>query len=349
MFCVRCGKEVGDAPLAGGLCEHCYLEANVLATVPPVVDVERCVHCGSRKRGEVWIELGEPIEATLANAVRDAVRFDRRVKDPTVDVHLRAEDPRNFSVEVDVGGVSEGIRFKNRLETRARAKGGTCLRCSRITGGYFEAILQIRATRRDLTRDEMRKARAICSRIIDRIVADGDRNAFVLKDEEMHGGLDVTVGTNNAARNMTKALAAEFGATVTESARLAGVKDGNDLYRITYSVRIPEYGAGDAVVLDDRVAFVQSIGPKKVTVRDPVTGRVATVNREDVDEAQILPRSDAKDAVVVADVGEEIQVLDPWTFATVHVKKPADFAAGTSSVKVLRWDEDLVVLPPERA
>lgn len=345
MFCVRCGKEVGDATLVGGVCADCYLEENALVSLPETVNLNRCVHCGARQRGEQWVEMNTSLEAALSSEVREAVVADRRVRDMVVNVQMTAQDERNFHVDADVSGVSEGIAFRRHLTTRARLKGGTCLRCSRMTGGYFEAILQIRASRRDMTRDELRKARGICSRIIDRIVGDGDKNAFVLKDEEMHGGLDVTVGTNNSAKMMVKALLSEFGATVTESARLAGVKDGNDIYRITYSVRIPEYALGDAVVLEDKVQIVQSVNAKKVTLRDPGTGRVRTQNREDVDEAQILPRAEAKDAVVVADLGAELQVLDPWTYATVNVIKPADFKAGAETVQVLRWDDDLVVLP----
>ncbi len=51
MFCVVCGKET-DEELRRGECASCYLEKNVLASVKENVDVEVCVHCHARRRGE---------------------------------------------------------------------------------------------------------------------------------------------------------------------------------------------------------------------------------------------------------------------------------------------------------
>ncbi|HLE96595.1 MAG TPA: NMD3-related protein, partial [Candidatus Thermoplasmatota archaeon] len=296
-------------------------------------------------RGELWLDMGEPIEVTIAAAVRDAVAVDKRAQGVHTDVRVAREDDRNYTVHVDVAGTAEGFGFRRRLATRARVKGGTCLRCSRITGGYFEATIQVRASKRDLSGDEVRRTRAICSRMIDRIVSEGDRNAFVLRDEEIHGGLDIVVGTTNAARMMAKALLQEFGGKVTESARLAGKKDGNDLYRITFAIRLPEYGVGDAVVVQDAVRIVKSIGSKHVTLLDPTTGRVSTFDRGTVDEAPILARSEAQEAVVVSAAKGELQVLDPWTLATVSVLKPAGMEDAPLSVQVVRWEGELVVLP----
>lgn len=346
MFCVRCGREVGEAPLVGGLCEACYLEENVLASIPQHVDFERCVHCGARRRGELWVELGEPVEVAVAEAVREAVVLDRRVREATVDVRLEPQDERNFAAEARVQGVAEAFPFDATVSTKARVKNSTCLRCSRIMGGYYEGLIQLRATRRDLGGEEKRRARALCSRIIERIVAEGDRFAFVLRDEEMHGGLDVYVGTTNAGRVMAKALVAEFGGKLTESAKIAGQRDGLDLYRVTFLVRIPEFSVGDAVVVREEVRLVQSIGPKNVTLRDPVSGRVETVDRGVVDKAAVLPRAGAREAVVVSAQDSELQVLDPWTLQTVSVLRPAGVEGAPETVPVLRWEEDLVVLPP---
>jgi len=55
MFCVECGREVGDeGTIVGGLCLACFLERNPLLKVREVVDLVRCPHCGAMKARGGW-------------------------------------------------------------------------------------------------------------------------------------------------------------------------------------------------------------------------------------------------------------------------------------------------------
>jgi nonsense-mediated mRNA decay protein 3 len=349
MFCVVCGKEWPLDQLRHGTCPSCYVEKTTLASVRDHVDVEVCVHCHSRKRGEVWVEGHGAMEPIVSDAVREAVQLAKVVERPRMDIDVIPEDERNFTVHARVAGVAEGVPFESKLSTRSRIKNATCVRCSRVQGGYYEAIVQVRTSRREMPLPEKRAIKAIASRFIDRIVQDGDRNAFVLRDEDAERGLDVYMGTTNSGRMLAKTIATEFGGKVTEHAKTVGQKDGLDLIRMTFAVRLPEYRAGDVVIVQDHPGIVSSIGAKTVQVLDLRTGRLRHVERADVERATVLSRGDARDAVVVSQTATELQVLDPWTYATVPVLKPAGLERVGATVPVLRHEGELLVLPDARA
>lgn len=343
-FCVECGRPASDDELRHGVCAECYLAKNVLAQVKDHVDVEVCVHCHARKRGEQWMEGHGSLEPVVEDAVREAVVFAKPVERPRLVVRATPEDERNFKVAIVASGVAEDVPFESGLSTRSRVKNATCIRCSRIQGGYYEAIVQVRAASRDISRDEMRAIRTLASRFIERIVTEGDRNAFVLRDIEEHGGLDIYMGTTNSGRMLSKAIAVEFGGKITEHAKTVGQKDGLDLVRMTFAVRLPEYKTGDVIVLRDEVFQVSSIGAKTVQLTEMRTGRLRHVERGEMDRARIVPSGEKREAVVVSETASELQLLDPWSFATVPVLRPEGLPAGRSSVLVLRHEGELIVL-----
>ena len=348
MFCVVCGKEWPLDELRHGECPECYLARNVPAKLRENVDVEVCVHCHARRRGEIWLEGHGSLEPVVEDAVREAVEFAKVVDRPRTKIEVVPEDERNFTVIVRASGVAEGVPFTTDLRARSRVKNATCLRCSRVQGGYYEAIVQVRATRRAIAPEEMRALKALASRFIERVVADGDRNAFVLRDEEVDRGLDVYMGTTNSGRMLAKQIANEFGGKTSEHPKTVGQKDGLDLVRMTFAVKLPEYRAGDVVVLDERPLVVTSIGAKTVQLASIVTGQASHVERATVERALVLSPDDARDAVVVSATPSELQLLDPWTYETVTVLRPAALADVGATVPVLKLNGELIPLPPRR-
>lgn len=348
-FCVQCGKTTPADLLRQGMCAECFLEKKKFSEAPLVVDFEICSHCGWRKKGELWVDDAEGVtEGNVRMAVASAVTFSKELATPRVNVDLRQEDQHGkvFACSIVVTGTAEDLPVREEHKTRARIKGATCLRCSRYHGNYYEGILQLRALNRALTKQEMKTAREIGSRLIDRIVREGDKFAFVLKDEEIHGGLDIYVGTINTGRAMSKAFADAFGATIKETAKMAGAKDGNTLYRITFLVRVPEYAAGDIILWRDLAYSVKGVNPKKTTLVNLKNGHQVVVERDDLEHAKVLRAADAQEAVVVSQEGRDLQILDPVTYKTVTVIAPDDFVPGTATVRVLKWEEDYFVLGP---
>ncbi|HWG92113.1 MAG TPA: NMD3-related protein [Candidatus Thermoplasmatota archaeon] len=348
LFCVRCGKTTAIDLLRGGLCADCFLEERQFTTAPLTVDFEICSHCGARKKGEMWVDDVEGVtEGNVRQAVADNITVKKDLKDSRIRVEMRQEDQHGkiYACTVTVTGVAEGLPVQETHELRARIKGATCLRCSRVHGNYYEGIVQLRAENRDVSKEEMRTARQMASRIIERIVREGDRYAFVLKDEPMDGGLDIYVGTINTGRAIAKAFADEFGARTKETAKMVGAKDGNTLYRLTFLVRLPEYRAGDLLIWKDVTYLVKSVTPKRTTLTHLRTGHQVTADRDDLERAKVLSRAQGKEAIVVSEQGSDLQIMDPNTYATVTVIAPLGYVPGSETLLVAKWEDEWIPFP----
>lgn len=348
MFCVECGEEVAEGDLRESLCPSCFLDSRSFTLAPDVVDVHVCVHCGARREGqEDWVDEDLPVVEAVQRAVGDRIRVERVVEDPHVYLDVETEDPRNYRVQVTVDGLVQGLHVEEHHQTRVRLKRDTCTRCSRFHGGYFEAIVQLRRDGdRDVDEAELEEAMGLADDVVDRVRSQrGDRNAFILKEERIHGGVDLYIGTSRAARAIAKAWSDAFGARLSDSATLVGEEDGQDQYRVTYSVRLPAYRVGDVLEWDDELHEVQSISSKQVRLRRLADHVVVTVEQDDLGEAPVVPRSESREAVVVSRGSSEIQVLDPWTYETRTVSVASPPPADRESVPVVRHGDAMAVLP----
>lgn len=97
-----------------------------------------------------------------------------------------------------------------------------CPDCVRKSGGYFEAIIQLRGKAGKVRRYE---------RLFKKMLA---KKTFVTKEEELREGLDLYIGSSRAVVEML----AELGVRAKMSRKLAGQKEGRRLYRTTFLVRV---------------------------------------------------------------------------------------------------------------
>jgi nonsense-mediated mRNA decay protein 3 len=233
-------------------------------------------------------------------------------------------------------------------EVLVRMKRGVCDRCSRMVGGYYAAIIQFRATGRDATAWELERAHRVIADELDRIRATGNREAFLTKSGAVPGGFDYYLGDIEGTRAVARTLAERSGATVEEHAKLAGRKEGTDLYRVTFLVRIREFAAGDFALVGDRVVQFKQLTRGRAFVVD-----LATHGTDKVDE-ETLRRLGGweilRDAVLVSQDPAHVQLMDPVSYRTVDVPKPAGWQATGDTVPVVRHEERLYLpaLAPPR-
>lgn len=344
MFCVRCGKE---APLTEALCAECFLATQTLATVPGIVRVEICAGCGARHRGGSWSGPRSGEAVSIEECVREGVEVDRRVgKGWTVRLEGGEHDPTNFEYDVIVAGKASGVPFEVRAPVVVHLQRSTCTRCGRRSGGYYESILQVRAEGRLIDHDERDLAARIIDRGLKNLEASGDLDSFLVRAEEVKGGWDFYLGTVHAGRTLAKALQNELGATLRESPKLVGRdKTGNDIYRVTILARLPPARIGGFVAEDERLYAVMAVGPKTTTLTDLQDHRRLVRERSDLDTMHVLEPGEAMEAVVVSESPRELQLLDPGSMRTVEVVRPVGFPTGKPSVRVVRWNDRLWLLP----
>lgn len=336
--CVECGKEV--PALIGGSCPECFVAKTPLLDAPLVLDVELCAHCDARHVGAHWVDPdeGEPLEWIRESAVRAVLKVNPEVTGAEVTLEESIQDEKHFRTMARLAGAVEGVPVAVAREITVRMRRSVCDRCSRMFGGYYAAIIQLRGTDRSVTELEVKRAHRIVGDELDRQRASGNREAFLTKSGPVPGGFDYYLGDIEGTRGVARVLAEKLGGTVEEHAKLAGRQLGVDLYRVTFLVRIRLFAPGDfGLVGEEPVQFQSAARGRAFVVRlsDRGTDKVPEEDLKRLGGPEVLLEA----VVVSADEGH-VQLLDPVSLKTVDVPRPPGFEVGETAW-VLRHEERL--------
>ncbi|MFW6448043.1 MAG: 60S ribosomal export protein NMD3 [Halobacteriota archaeon] len=344
--CPRCGEPTPEPADERGRCRSCFLEAVELVEMPSTVTVEHCVHCGSVGLDGDWRDEAGAADLAI-EAVTDGIRVHRSVDDLTWSVATTAEDDRRLRVQAQFELTVAGGTVHRVGETDAAIEPTTCPRCARIAGDDFGAIVQLRASDRHPTTEELDRARVVVAGVLDDRVARGDRAAYLTDVVERDGGLDFRLSTPRLGDQVATAIRADLGGRIDTSRTLVTADaDGQEVYRVTFAIRLPRFRAGDVVTLDDTVALVEAAGTA-VTVRDLSTGERRTVDPDGL-EGPVATASDAREAVVVAPLDDRsVQVIHPETNEAVTVARHPGVGLGNDTVPVVSVDDRLYLLPTD--
>ena len=252
-FCPKCGRETQEE----GLCQACFAEKYVVFELPQVMEVRICAKCPSYKIGDAWVDTSlqsyeELVKKATNKTVRLALVVNKEVSRPQITVVPEFTGPQILRVHVRVTGDIGNRPVATDADVEVRVRKETCDVCSRIAGGYYEGTIQIRAKDRFPSKEEVKRCLKIVENTIVRAAKSGDRLAFITDVFPLPEGADVYIGSSTCGRQASRAIIDEFGGTVTEAPKLVGCKDGKDLYRITFAVRLPDIVAGDIVKMQQQ-------------------------------------------------------------------------------------------------
>ena len=340
MFCVECGKE---GELVGALCKECYARKRVHASLPDHVDVVLCAHCSSMLSDDKWVDVGSVKEAAEA-AVKRAVELPKGIRLAQLSLSLTELDERNMDTKASLVLESEGMTFERELATTVRLKRGSCTECSKKQGNYYESILQLRGDDRSSSAEQLS---AMEKRIRDSVASmrRKDRNVFISKVLKVKGGLDFYFSTTQVAKTLARDIQDSACAEFKESSSLWGQKDGAEIYRMTFLVRLPPFGKGDIVTNASRAYYVRGMSKGVLHGIDIATGEERSIKLKEHDECSMtVPKDQILKAVVVHESPKEMQVLDPETMMTVDVRKPAGFVRTGEQIRLVKTNLGVFVL-----
>lgn len=340
MFCVRCGKEGSTYE---SLCTECFLANNRFTKVPDHVDLLQCYHCREFQLRGKWQRL--TLEEAAREAARGALEVRKGAEVTRVRQDIQAADDFNYHVKMHVLLEYSDLKIEEENSTIVRVKNGVCSRCSKIMGSYYESIIQIRGRERKLTEEqEERLVRSVQDKVQEAQLE--NREMFISKLEEVPGGVDAYLSSISLAKAISHDLADKYGAEVKESSTLVTQKEGRDVYRVTFLVRLPSYLRGEAILHKGRPHLVTAITSTKTKLVNLKTHEPLNESNMDLREARVIgKREDILEAVVLSESAKELQVMHPRTFATVELRKPPGFKVEGEAVRVLLYEEEMYLLP----
>lgn len=337
MFCVKCGKE---GKTYESLCSECYLKSNRFTTCPEVYDLIFCAHCGEYQVDKTWVQFSSEEEAVKEFAIGNVMLRQDATLD-AVECSATRLDDKHYSVDILAYLLHEDLEVVEKCSTTIRMRRGVCDRCNKIQGSYFESIVQVRPSARRFSKKEQGE---ILSRVMRYVegVSKNNRDAFVSKVVEVHGGFDLYVSTLAFGKMIARDLISTYGAESKESSSLQGQKDGKNIYRVTYLVRLPPYHIRDIIELNKKLYIVASTGPQTAKLRNIKNNESKTVVNADLRDVKVVgTKEDFMDAVVLTETDREFQIMHPLSYETVEIRKPRNFQRTGDTIKVFSYEGEL--------
>ncbi len=205
IICPKCGRDDTKVKFIDAFCVDCY---PIRVEAPSKFGMQVCKSCGMMYLKGEWMPY---------NAKKISTYIASKCKG----------DFTEATYDMDNGVVKFLIvKGDNRIEAerfvRLDKNVTTCPRCSRISGGYFEAIIQLRGDPKKVAKS----AESIMKRL--------EKLTFISKTEEKEEGIDIYAGDSKAVVG----LMGELGLRTLISKKLVGQDEGKQLYRTTFLVRL---------------------------------------------------------------------------------------------------------------
>lgn len=340
MFCVKCGVE-GEETI-DGLCLECFLNGRKLINMPHHIDLMRCANCEEYSVGDQWVKKTE--DEAITDIALTQLQTIPEATVVSVGTMIERQEEKTFVVHVQADLDIRGTFATDEDSIIVRLKNSVCKRCSRQLGSYYEAIMQIRTGEKNLD-DGLRDEVVRWIRVSVESQQKTNRSLFITKVQEVPGGVDVYLSSISLGKGLTRSLSDMYGAEVKESASLIGQNDGQDVYRVTYLIRMPLYHVGDILLYNDRPYKLNSVGKTGGKAVDLINFRETTIKKFELQTVKVLFKArEIPEATVVSTSKKEIQVLHPTNYTTKDVRIPDGTEIG-ETVKVVDIEEELFFVP----
>jgi len=356
-FCPRCGDPI-ERPAERShrrddrLCDACYIDEYDLVDAPDRIEISVCAQCGAVHRGNRWVDVGaEDYTDVAIDELTDALSVHVNATGISWQVTPEQVDQTTIKMHVQFSGVLRETALSEELMIPVKIGRETCTRCGRIAGGSYAGVVQLRAIDREPTDDEKTRAREIAEDLVEELENKGDREAFVTEVNDVPGGLDLRLSTTRLGERIARQVTAELGGQFTDHETLVTEdSDGNEVYRVTFAVRLPPYRPGEIVDPGDGEGPVLVESAREMMRgRRLKTGDVYETPFEDgtAPDADRLGRVEEAEETTLVAVEDEhaLQVLDPETYETKSVPRPPSIETDAETVQVFRGDDGLYVLP----
>lgn len=138
---------------------------------------------------------------------------------------------------------------------------------------YFEGVLQLRYPSEELLD------------FVDHAITNHGR-VRIAKQKKMPDGVDLYLSNQRFLQHVGKQLNKRFSGQLKITTRLftRDKTTSKDVHRVTVLFRLAQFKRGEAVVISGTSAIIQSI-KRRVSLQDPVTGKVFSLPYETVERA----------------------------------------------------------------
>lgn len=305
-FCPKCGKPSET----DGFCSQCRIGSTPWFTCDNRVQSTTCPSCGAAKVANSWTDSVPDRDLLGPEIAKSAVHFHNDMKKTSIDVSIRDLALNRSRATLVLHGILYDKPVQATCTVEILWNKEQCDRCSRISGSYYEGVVQVRAQGRIPSTFEIQTAASVAQQIEDTLQDGGERLSFISDINEIHEGLDIIVGSQHIGLVIAQGIVARLGGRYSTHPKLVGEKNGRQLFRITYSVRLPRFQKNDVVRIRNRYVEIERVESHHLQAIDLTDGTAKSVRADDIEKIIGNSRSAEPGLVVFAD-GKSMGILDP--------------------------------------
>ncbi|MCK9630341.1 MAG: 60S ribosomal export protein NMD3 [Methanoregula sp.] len=339
-FCPKCGKPSDQE----GLCMQCRIGSTPWFTCDARARNVQCPSCGAIKQVNTWTDSTRTRQELAPGLATSAVHFHPDVKKPEIDVVVEELTVNRSRATLAIRGTLYKTPVTGTCTVEIIWDKEQCDRCNRISGSYYEGIVQVRAEGRIPSTFEVQMSASIAQQIEETLQSGGERLSFISDMNEIHDGIDIIIGTQHIGLLISQGIVAQLGGRYTTHPKLVGEKNGRQLYRITYSVRLPRFQKHDVVMVRKRYYEVERVESNHVRGLDLKDGTSKSLRADDVE--RIIGNSrNVESALAAFSDNTIVGILDPVSGRTHEIARPGwmEIRAG-DHVNILRDGEQFIIV-----
>ena len=334
----------GNPSLQGEVCGQCRAAETRWLECPSRLQIVICPTCGARREAGAWSDFVSGRDDLVHELAGRAVRLHKELKETAIDIVSEDMSLNRSRAHCHVSGTLFGVPVEGSCLVEIEWKKEQCDRCCRISGSYYEGVVQVRATGRRATSREIAEAKRIAHAVEESMMASGERLSFISDVDEHRDGLDITVGSQRLGLEIATAITRSLGGRCTTHPKLVGEKAGRQIFRITYSLRLPRYSRGDVILVSGRYGEILGVEGKTVRYLDLESGTVRSVAEQHV-ERSAGHKGDAAGWMVAFQDGDLLGILNPGTGVTREIRAPRGRVMNAGDcVRVFEDGENLILL-----
>ena len=346
MFCPECGST--DKEMVGDICIDCFLKDFQMIEIPKRIEVQICSHCNSKLEEGKWSEENIPEEEIIYRALERNIKIADEVENEIINLEIYQMKGTIANCFVEVVGEVHGTQIEETHDSEVKILKTVCPTCSKLQAGYYEAVIQLRADKREIKSEEYAKADEIVERTLIK-QSKNDKLAYCPQIAKLKEGYDYYIGSLKSARKVVEALKEEFGGIIKESPRLISEdkSTGKGLYRIWISIRIPEFEADDFVRYENKIIQIKGIDKNRVVGHDLSTNKKQNIPMKNIEDIELVKKaSEIETTTIISKSPKMIQILDPSDYSAVDLEMKEEFANHNigDEIKLIKIDDYIYLL-----
>jgi nonsense-mediated mRNA decay protein 3 len=342
MICVECGNE--SEIIKNGLCINCFIKSVKFSEGPNIFNIIQCSNCNSYKYRSKW--LNQSLNEIINKLIIQKFKINDELKKIKTEIYYIEDKQYKKKVEVIISGSFSNKKIIEKHIIQINIKKEICEICSKQFGGYHEAIIQIRADKRNLTDIEIEGIYTYVQDYVKNIQNKGNKNIFIADFEIKQNGITFFMSDNTIALSITKKLQEMYSGEIKKSSKYIGMKEGKQIYRMTYLLRLHPYNKGDIITHKKKFYYVNKILKNKIYLIDLKNWGENIFNIKDLNNFILKGRNElVKNMIFVSQTNDELQIMDKNSYKIYIIKKPKNKIFDSDMIKIIQIQDKIFLLP----